>query len=405
MKTATKSILPGATIAVLGGGHMGRLTTMAAKALGYRVHVLDGDPACTSEGIADRSIIAKLNDPRAIADVVRDCDVVTTSLEQVPATSLASASVFALVRPGPEAIAIAQERERERRWLEDRGVEVGPWRAVDTREDLSAAVTELGGPCYVKPRLRREGDVGPILVTSVAESSAAWVALRGRPAVVEQVLPIDLELSVLVARSPQGEIKSYPPAVSFREHTRLLCSVVPGPLPQQLAHKARELASFLAAKLGIEGLLAVEMFLLEDGRLIVNELVPCAHATFQATEGACATSQFEQLIRAITNMALGDTNVVRPGASVAIPSEMWRAGKPPRFDEALRMHGVRLHLYATRNPSVGRVIGHLSASGNTSDEAIDNALQAAERLVSGPTRREITRRHVAIRRRRARINV
>lgn len=395
-------LLPGATLAILGGGHMGRLTALAAKALGYRVHVLEGDPSCTSEGVADLSVVARLNDLRAVADVTRGCHVVTTSVEQVPVTSLEAASVFAPVRPWANAIAIAQERGRERRWLEERGVQVGPWRAADTRDELAAAVRELGGPCYVKPRLRRDGDLGPLLVTGPAEVGAAWVALRGRPAVVERVLPIDLELSVLVARSAQGDVRAYPPALSFREHTRLLCSAVPGPLPDQLTQKAQELASYIAARLGIQGLLAVEMFLLHDGRLVVNELVPCAHATYHATEGACATSQFEQLVRAITGLPLGATDVVRPGASVTMLGELWQGGKAPGFDEALRMPGVRIHLYAARDARVGRAMGHLSAAGDTPDDAIDNALTAAERLLPGRTRREIARRRLLVVRRRKR---
>ena len=392
-------ILPGATIGVLGGGHMGRLTALAAKALGYRVHVLESDPSCTSDGIADRSVPGPLTDLRAVAELARACQVVTTSIEEVPLMSLEAAAAHAPVRPAIDAVAIAQERERERRWLEDRGVAVGPWRPADTRDELLEAVTALGAPCYVKPRVRRAGDVGPTLVTGPAEVPATWTALRGRPVVVERALPIEVELSVLVARSPAGDVRSYPPAVRFREGTRLLCSAVPGPIPDALARKARELAQYLATKLRVEGLLAVEMFLLDDGRLVVNELVPCAHATYQATEGACATSQFEQLVRAITGLPLGATEVVRPGASVTMPGELWQGGQAPRFDEALRVPTVRLHLYSARDPRVGRAMGHLSATGATPDDAIGAALLASERLLPDRTRRAILRRRRAVRRR------
>lgn len=392
-------IQPGATIAILGGGHMGRLTALAAKALGYRVHMLDADPSCTSEGVADRSIQGRLTDLPAIAELVRDAEVVTTSVEEVPLLSLETAAISAPVRPWINAIGIAQERERERRWLEDRGVQVAPWRAADSRDDLLAAVTDLGGPCYVKPRVRRVGDMGPLLVSGPADVNAAWMAMRGRPSVVERVLAVELELSVLVARSPNGDVRTYPPALGLRDHTRLLCSAVPGPLPERLSRKAAELASYVTAKLGVEGLLAVEMFLLEDGRLVVNELVPCAHATFHATEGACATSQFEQLVRAITGLPLGSTEVVRPTASIAIPGELWQGGRTPRFEEALRVPGVRLHLYASREAQPGRVAGHLHASGDTPDDAITAALVAARRLLPDGTRRAILRHRLASRRR------
>ena len=400
MNAQREAIPPGSTIAILGGGHMGRLTALAAKALGYRVHVLESDASTTSEGVADRSVPGRLNDLRAVAEVARDAHVVTTSIEQIPVLSLEAASTFAPVRPGIEAIGIAQEREHERRWLEERGVRVGAWRAADTRDEVFAAVTEFAAPCYLKPRIRRDGDLGPILVSAPGEVAAAWIALRGRPCVVERVLPVDLELSVLVARAPRGEIRAYPPALSFREHTKLLCSAVPGPVPEQLAQKAEALACYVAAKLEIEGLLAVEMFLLKDGRLVVNELVPCAHATFHATEGACATSQFEQLVRAITGLPLGATDVVRPGASVTVPGELWQNAKAPDFADALGIPGVRLHLYAAREPRVGRVMGHLSASGATPDEAIGTALLAADRLIPGRARRSIARRRKVMRRRR-----
>lgn len=400
MMQSPSLIEPGATIAILGGGHMGRLTALAAKALGYRVHVLEGDRNCTSEDIADRSIVGRLTDMRAVVDAAKDAQLVTTSVEELPLVSLEAAAVFAPVRPGINAIAVAQERERERRWLEDRGFQGGPWRPADTRDEMLAAVNDLGGPCYIKPRVRRGGDLGPILVSGPSEVGAAWVTLRGRPAVVERVLPVELELSVLVARSPQGETRTYPPALSLRENARLLCSAIPGPVPEPLARKASELASHVATKLGVEGLLAVELFLLADGRLVVNELVPCAHATYHATEGACATSQFEQLVRAITGLPLGSTDVVRPAASVAMTGELWHGGKTPRFDEALRVPGVRVHLYSARDPQVGRLMGHLTAGGDTPDDAIGAALAAADRLIPDRTRKAILRRRPGVRRRR-----
>jgi 5-(carboxyamino)imidazole ribonucleotide synthase len=393
-------IPPGSTIGVLGGGPMGRMTALAGRALGYRVHVLDADPACTAEDVADRSVRAPLSDMRAVNEVARGCQVITTSVEQVPVFTLEAVARFAPVRPGAGAVAIAQDRARERTWLEERGAQVGPWRAADTRDALLAAVAELGGACYVKPRLRRAEDAGPILVTGAGEASAAWIAVRGRPCVVERALPIELELSVLVARSPSGASRTYPAAVSEREHARLLWSVVPGALPAPLATKAERLASFIAARLGLEGLLTVEMFLLRDGRLVVNELVPCPHRTFHATEQACATNQFEQLVRAITGLPLGATQTLQPGASAGVPGELWHGGKVPRFAEALRMPGVRLQLYGTPAPIIGRTMGHLSAVGATPDEAVQTVLRAAAHLPADRTRRAIARRRLLLPRRR-----
>ena len=388
---STTAILPGATIGILGGGPMGRLTALAARTLGYRVHVLDADPACSAAGVADLSVRGKLTDLRAVAAVAQGCAVVTTSVEHVPRAALEAAAVFAPVRPGIDAVAVAQDRERERRWLEERGVEVGPWRAADTRDDLARALAELGGPCYVKSRVRRPGDAGPMLVTGPAEADAAWVALRGRPSVVERALPVEEELVVVVARGLHGETRAYPAAASHREHTKLLWSVVPGPLHPGLARKAEATAEYVAARLGVEGLLAVEMFQLADGRLVVNELVPCPHPAMHAGELACATSQFEQLVRAVTGLPLGATTVLRPGASAAVLGELWLGGRAPRFAEALRVPGVRLNLYGSRVASVNEVMGHVSASGETSEDALYLALLAASRLPAERSRRSIAR--------------
>ena len=397
---STTPLLPGATIGILGGGHMGRMTAIAARELGFRVHVLESDPACTAHGIADRSVDATLADASAVREVVRGCDVITTSVEQVPVASLEIAARTAPLRPGLDVVAIAQDRARERQWLERRGVCVGPWRAADSRDDVARAVRELGGPCYVKPRVRRADDMGPMLLATPAEATTAWVALRGRPSVVERVLPVSHELSVLVARSPDGATAAYPAALSGRDHAALLWSVLPGPVPAQLARKAETLACYLAARLRLEGLLTVELFLLRDGRLAVNELVPCPHGTFHATEIAGVTSQFEQLVRAVAGLPLGATEAVRPSATTVVAGDLWHGGRTPLFDDALRVPGVRLQLYGTPRPAIGRPMGHLSASGPTPEDALGTVLRAAAQLPPDRTRRSVARRRLRPRPRR-----
>lgn len=390
--TFTDPILPGSTIGIIGGGAFGRMTALAARALGYRVHVLDADPSCTSAGIADLSVPARLTDVAAALAVARGCDVITTSVEEVPAATLGAVMRHAPLRPGLELVTIAQERAQERRWLEARGVNVGPWRAADTRDEIARAVAELDGPCYVKPRVRRAGDRGPIFVSGAGEVGAAWIALRGRPCVVERALAVDVEISVAVARSVAGEIRSYPAAMSWREHTRLVWSVVPGPMRPALARKAEELASYIAARLQLEGLLTVEMFGLADGTLVVNELVPCPHPTMLASDRSCGTGQFEQHVRAITGLPLGSAEVVRASASAVLSAPGGEGGRGLRFHEALRLPEVQLHLYDA--PRDGRAMGHLSAAGDTPDEAVRRALDATARLHSDRTSRTIARRRL-----------
>ena len=349
----------GTTIGILGGGAMSRLLGLAARDLDCRAELLDG----------------KSPDIAAV-------DLVTAVTEDVPRDLLELAARGAPVRPGPVQVAITQERRLEREWLERAGFSVAPWRAADTREQLFAAVDEFGGGCYVKPRLRRRAELRPLLVTSRREAESAWLATRGVPVVVEAALDVVLELSVLVARGLDGEVAAYPPSLSVREHGRLACSLLPGPLPPQLAGKAEALGAYVARKLAIEGLLAVELFLLADGRLVVNELVPAPHPTFVGTEVACATGQMHQLVRAITGQPLGDTAVIHPTASLPIPAPASGARvTPERVGRALEIPGTHALLFGGAHQlGPGAPIGVLYAVGSSADDAVERASLAWARM-------------------------
>jgi 5-(carboxyamino)imidazole ribonucleotide synthase len=376
----TNTIHPGGTIGILGGGPMGRMIALAARALGYRVRALDTDAAYTSAGLADFSVTSHRLDTRAAAEVVRGCDVVTVAFEDVPEQVLEVADAHALLRPGLRQLAIAQERKREREWLQRAGFGVVPWRAADSRDELVAAIAALGAPCVVKPRTRRRADFRPLLVTSEREAYAAWIAVRGVPTVVESFVSIDVELTVLAARSPDGAVRAYPPVVSLREGMELAWSGLPGELSPQLAQKAQDLGTYMARKLEIEGLLTVEMFLLSDGRLVVNELVPCPHPTYYAAEVACATDQFEQLARSISGLPLGSTALFQPAVCMSLLGSP--RGSPVMWglDRALQVPGVSAHLYDAAEPLPGRPVGHLCATGATLDEATARVLLALAQL-------------------------
>ena len=374
-------ILPGATLGILGGGHAGRMTALAARALGYHVHALDADPASSSDGVADRAVRAAPNDLAAVVDASRACDVATGVVEQLDPAALWRAAAVAPVRPGPGVAALTRDRNAEHRWLSDRGVLVAPWRTASTPEELAAAVAALGGPCWVKSCVRQSDEARPVRVVAPEDARTAWSALGGRPCVAERELDVDLELSVLVARTPRGEVAVYPPALSARREGELLWTVLPAPVPAPMAGKAEQLAAFVARKLKVEGLVTVEMFLLRDGRLVVNELVAGPHATYVGAELACATSQWEQLVRAVCDLPLGETRVVRPVASAVIWGDSWSAtGAAPAFDRALRAPGVTLRLYDKRAPVPARKMGHLCAVGDTIEEAIGRVTFAAEQL-------------------------
>jgi 5-(carboxyamino)imidazole ribonucleotide synthase len=386
-------ILPGATIGIFGGGQLGRLTAMAARGMGYRILILDPDPACPARFVVDGCIEAGWDDSREAANLARGCDVVTLEIEQVSIASMNAAASFVPVRPSGAMLAIIQDRIEQKDWLRKNGFPVGPYRAVRSLDDLRSAIPALGGKCFCKSATggydgRGQGKVGfspnavdPDVIE--AEVLGAWESLGEGAGVVEQAVALDREISVLVARSPKGEVKVYPAAWNHHENQILEWSVIPAPLPPPLAKTAHEIAEAIADTFQLEGILAVELFVTVDGDLLVNELAPRPHNSYHASERACVTSQFEQLVRAICNLPLGDVSVVMPAAIANLLGDLWLGPDGPRvpnFDAALAVPGVRLHLYEKLRPRKGRKMGHLSAVGATAEQARDLVLQAKSLL-------------------------
>ena len=379
------SILPGATLGILGGGQLGRMTAMAARTLGYDVHALDPDPDCSARGVVDRLVTARFDDADAAADLARNCAVVTLEIEQIATASLNAAARHAPVRPSSRILGIIQDRARQKRWLRDAGFPVGAYEDVTTASEMAAAAARLG-PLVVKATRGGYDGRSQVRFSATGDAGQAWASITGsptvsKPAVAEKALDLASELSVMIARSPNGATAIYPPALNYHERQVLSWSVMPAPLPTSLVVRAIELARGIADGLVLEGLLAVEMFLTTGEELLVNELAPRPHNSFHETELACPTSQFEQLVRAVCNLPLGETSIVRPAAIVNLFGDLWTDG-PPRFDAALAEPMTRLHLYGKRVARPGRKMGHLSAYGDTAQEALDRARAAAARLVA-----------------------
>ena len=306
-------IAPGSTIGILGGGQLGRMTAMAARALGYNVHVLDPDPACAASAVVDRVVAAKFDDADAAADLASHCDVVTLEIEQIGVDALAAAARHAPLRPGASILEVVQHRGRQKRWLADHGFPLGEYRDVSSIADVESAARDLG-PLLVKASHGGYDGRSQARVDDASQAGDAWSALGGRPAVAERLLDLDSELSVMVARRPSGQVAVYPPAFNVHERQILAWSVLPAPLPVRIIQRAEEIARGIAEAFQLEGILAVEMFVLRDETLLVNELAPRPHNSFHETEVACSTSQFEQLVRAACDLPLGDTRALRPGA-------------------------------------------------------------------------------------------
>jgi 5-(carboxyamino)imidazole ribonucleotide synthase len=377
----TPPILPGATLGILGGGQLGRMTAMAARTLGYDVEVLDPDPSCAARFVVDQCHTAAFDDAGAASVLAKGCDVVTLEIEKISLASLEAAARHAPVRPGATVLAVIQDRGRQKSWLEGHGFPVGPWRLARTAAELGTAIGALGGRCFVKAVSGGYDGRSQVETSDDSGAAAAWAALGEGPCAVEKGLDLAAEISVLVARRPSGPLAVYPPSLNHHEKRILDWAVMPGPIPRAVAHRAEALAAEIATALGVEGLLAVEYFLLKDGSLVVNELAPRPHNTFHTTEVACVTSQFEQLVRAVCDLPLGSVEVTRPGAIVNLLGDLWVDGRTPAFDAALALPGVRLHLYGKRGARPGRKMGHLSAVAATADEAVALVKRAKELLV------------------------
>lgn len=379
-------ILPGATIGILGGGQLGRMVALAARPFGYHVRVMDPDPSCASHSVVDFCVQGKWDDAQAAAELARGSDVVTLEIEKVSLACLDAAAKFAPVRPGSATLGVIQDRILQKSWLVKHGAPLGAYRPITSEADLIRAAAELGPNLFVKSARggydgRSQAKLGFGGTTTPAE---AWKLLGGRPVVAEQAIDLECEISVMVARSPGGETRSFPSALNHHENQILAWSVLPSGVEPALEAEAQRIARDIADAIELEGILAVEMFVTRNGRVLVNELAPRPHNSYHASERACATSQFEQLVRAVCNLPLGDTSIVRPVAIANLLGDVWLEAqgelRAPHFDRALAIPGVRLHLYEKHPPRKARKMGHLSASGTTPDEAVKRVLEAKSRL-------------------------
>ncbi|HZJ52821.1 MAG TPA: 5-(carboxyamino)imidazole ribonucleotide synthase [Myxococcaceae bacterium] len=373
-------ILPGATIGILGGGQLGRMTAMAARSLGYHLAVLDPDPSCAARFLVETCVTAAFDDVQAARELAQRCQVATVEIEKISIEVMRAVQEIIPMRPGPGVLHVVQDRARQKDWLAERGFPVGPYRKASTEEELREAAQALGGRCYVKATRGGYDGRGQDILTGPEDAGRVWSLLGGVPVVVEKGLELDSELSVLVARRPSGEARTYAPALNHHVKGILEWSVLPGPLPHAVANQAESIARDIAAALGVEGLLVAEFFLTRAGELYVNELAPRPHNTFHSTEVACATSQFEQHTRSVCDLPLGSTELIRPAAIVNLLGDLWVGDAVPPFDRALEIPGVQVHLYGKRQARPGRKMGHLSAIGATPEEALQKVKEARGRL-------------------------
>jgi 5-(carboxyamino)imidazole ribonucleotide synthase len=381
-----KSIEPPATIGILGGGQLGRMLAQAARAMGYRIAILDPDPECPAAALADEIIIGTYDDVGAALRLAERSAVVTYELEHVAAAVVDAMTGSLPVRPGRYPLVVTQDRLAERRFVMGAGIDVAPFRDVRTTDELRAAVADdaLGLPIRLKAATGGYDGRSQLRIVSVDEVDRAFEVLgrpAGTPALAEQELDFEMECSIVVARGLDGVVATYPVARNLHDAGILVESVAPAPITAEIAERMDAIGRRLAVAMGLVGTLTAELFLLHDGRIVVNELAPRVHNSGHWTLDGAATSQFEQHIRAICGLGLGATDALRPTAMVnLLGTGSLRAARLTGVAAALADPDVHLHLYDKRRVFERRKMGHLTALGTSVETALERATAALDKL-------------------------
>lgn len=370
-----KAILPGSTVGVLGSGQLGRMFAIAARQMGYRVHTLSPDSDTPTGQVADVEITAAYDDLDAVRKFARGVSVVTFEFENVPAPTAAAAAEFAPVRPGGEVLHVTQHRLREKTFLSTHGFPVTPYRAVRTPDDVRAAVRDLGPAGVIKTASFGYDGKGQSKVRSLAEAEAAIGTDGDSEHVYEAFVDFDREVSVVAARGVDGAFAHWGAIENTHVNHILDLSVAPADLPPSVAREAVDIARGVLEQLGVVGVLCVEFFMTKTGKLLVNELAPRPHNSGHLTIDASVTSQFEQQLRAVCGLPLGDTRLHAPAGMAQLLGGLWNAGEP-NWPAACALPGVKLHLYGKAEPRLGRKMGHLTALAHSSSDAARLATQA-----------------------------
>lgn len=376
-------ILPGATLGVIGGGQLGRMFCQVAQRMGYRVAVYDSDPQSPAGLLAEYHFCAAYDDEERLRSFGQQCAAVTTEFENVPAAALALLSQYTRVAPDAEAVAITQDRVREKTFLHQAGVEVAPFHAVQQAQDLQQASAALFPGLLKTARFGYDGK-GQVPVANVKEAVEAFQQLQAVPCILEAQLDLAAELSVVLARGHDGQYRCYDPAFNEHQQGILAISRVQGD-SNELLTRAQEQAVQIAQAMSYEGVLCVEFFVLADGRLIANEIAPRPHNSGHHTIEACLSSQFEQQVRVLAGLPLGSTALRQPAVMLNILGDCWfpqgqQEAQTPPWADVLALDGVFLHLYGKTEARRGRKMGHLTAVGHTLEQAEQRARAAAQVL-------------------------
>ncbi|MAR55648.1 MAG: 5-(carboxyamino)imidazole ribonucleotide synthase [Rickettsiales bacterium] len=348
-------LLPLSTIGILGGGQLGRMLAMAAAHMGYRTHVYCPEAHCPAAQVANEITNAAYDDAAALQAFAKACDVITFEFENVPPEPLAMLERITQVHPSVNVLRTCRHRLREKQTIQSFGIPVAPFASVETKAELKAAIETIGYPCVLKRCKEGYDGKGQMKITDAETAEQAWLKLGEQPCVLEAWLGFSCEISVIVARDKAGQARCYEPSLNQHEHHILARSSVPANVASATAAQAQQIALTLAEKLNLTGLLAVEFFAMPDGSLIVNELAPRPHNSGHWTIEAAATSQFEQQIRAICGMALGDTRTLSAVEMINLIGE--EVDGLAQYQHNPHAH---IHVYGKTETRPGRKMGHVT---------------------------------------------
>jgi 5-(carboxyamino)imidazole ribonucleotide synthase len=379
--TPLRPILPGATIGVLGSGQLGRMFAIAARRMGYRVHTFSPDTDTPTGQVADLEIVGAYDDLDAVRQFARNVSVVTFEFENVPAPTAAAAEQEAPVRPAGRVLHTTQHRLREKTFLSNAGFPVTPFVAVHSMTELEAALQRFGCPAVLKTAGWGYDGKGQFKIQSATQAGEAWEFVNTGEAVLEAFVDFACEVSVVGARGSDGTVVTFPVVENAHRNHILDLSCCPARIPDPVARRAAEIARGVLESLDCVGVLCVEFFVTHNGELMINELAPRPHNSGHLTIDACVTCQFEQQLRAICDLPLGSTELLRPAAMANLLGDLWQE-RDPVWAAACALPDVKLHLYGKLQARPGRKMGHLTSLAATPDAALARISAARAALLA-----------------------
>lgn len=350
----TETLGAGSTIGILGGGQLGRMLSVAAARLGYRCHIYDPAPLPPAGHVAEKVVTAAWDDQRALQQFAASVDVITFEFENIPAATLDLLEPVCPIRPGRQALAVSQDRLTEKDFLRDLGLQTAPYAAVDTADELDAALLDIGTPSILKTRRLGYDGKGQARLQGAQDAAAAWDAMQGAPAILEGFVTFSHEVSVIAARGLSGEVAAYDPGENLHRDGILRETRVPARLTAAQRSDAVLMAARILNALDYVGVLGVELFVTAQG-LVVNEIAPRVHNSGHWTQNGCAVDQFEQHIRAVVGLPLGDG-----GRYADVVMENLIGDDMDRVPDLMKARDVALHLYGKPERRAGRKMGHVN---------------------------------------------